>query len=104
MVRGERGGTGNAPNSPLTETSSSDDGFIPKVRDGLAEEDRAENRPARPGEDESHQAVVEGSEEAVGEDAEVLQQDGEFRQEEPEVVNDNAGPEGFEGVEGFVFC
>lgn len=61
-----------SPNRPLAKTGASLDRLVPEEGDGLAEKDRTEDRPTRPGEDEYHQAVVQRSEGAVREDAEVL--------------------------------
>lgn len=71
----ERWETGSLPDCPLAEACAAFDGFVPEEFDGLAEEDRAEDCPAGPGEDESHEAVVQDAEETVGEDAQVLEED-----------------------------
>jgi len=91
-----------SPSRPLTQTSPARDRLVPEVLDGPAEEDGAEDRPARPGEDERHQRVVVDPEQPVREYAQVLQQDGEFAEEEAQVVDDDRGPEGFGRGELFV--
>jgi len=55
-----------SPSRPLTQTSPTHDRSIPEILDWPAEEDRAEDGPARPGEDERHQAVVEDPESFIG--------------------------------------
>lgn len=87
---------GSEPYGPLAEAFAAFYRFVPEELDGSAEEDGAEDCPAGPDEDESHQTVIEDAEEAVREDAQVLQQDREFAEKQSEVVDDNGSPEGFQ--------
>jgi hypothetical protein len=70
------------PYGPLAQAFAVFDRFVPEVLDRPAEENCAEDRPAGPGEDESHQTVIEDAKEAVGKDAQILQQDRELAQEQ----------------------
>ena len=83
------------PDCPLAEAFSVFNCFVPEELDWFAEEDRAEDCPARPGEDESHETVAQNAKEAVWKDAQILQQDRELGQEQSEVVDDDRSPERF---------
>jgi hypothetical protein len=95
---------GGLPDGPLAQTFAVFDRFVPEVLDRSAEEDCAEDRPAGPCEDESHQTVVENAKEAVRKDAQVLQQDRKLAQKQREIVDDDRGPEGFQGCDSLVWC
>jgi hypothetical protein len=88
VVDGREGGWG-LPDGPLAEAFSAWDRFVPEELNWFAEEDGAEDCPAGPGEDESHEAEAEDAEETIGKDAQVLEEDGEFGQEQSEVVDDD---------------
>lgn len=77
------------PDGPLAEAFAVFDRSVPEVLDGFAEKDGAEDGPAGPGEDESHEAEAQDAEEAVRENSQVLEEDGEFGEEESEVVDDD---------------
>ncbi|RDW76835.1 uncharacterized protein DSM5745_06827 [Aspergillus mulundensis] len=60
------------------------DGFIPVVREGLADEASCENGGYGPGDDHSHCGVGRDDEPAHGEDAQVQEEDADFRAHEAE--------------------
>jgi hypothetical protein len=63
------------PDNPLAEAFAVLDGLIPEELDRSAEEDGSHHRPARPSEDESHEAQAQDAKQGIGEDAQVLQED-----------------------------
>ena len=85
------------PDGPLAEAFAVWDGFIPEELDGSAEEDGSDDRPARPSEDESHEAEAQDAEQAVREDAQVLQEDREFGEEKCQIVDHDRSPKRFQG-------
>lgn len=50
------------PDGPLAEACAARDCFVPEECDWGAEEDGADDCPARPGEDESHEAEAQDTE------------------------------------------
>ena len=73
----------------MAKASAVFDRLVPEICDWPTHEGGAEDCPARPGENESHQAVAQDPEESVWKDAQVLQENRELGQEQREVVDDD---------------
>lgn len=80
---------GGLPDGPLAQACAALNGLVPKICDWCAEEDGADDGPAGPGEDKSHEAEAQDTKKVVWKDAKVLQEDRELGQEQREVVDDD---------------
>ena len=72
------------------------DRAVPELGNGHAVDEAADDRPGRVRRDYPHDNVAGNAEGSAGEDAEVLEEDGEFRACETGVVHGDGDPEHFE--------